>query len=275
MGFIINPYSFGAASISYIVDDTSPDLAVSVRKISSTATNCIRIREDGGSTETDIGFSGDDLDTAAIASHCGANNGFIVKWYDQSGNGNDLVMSTAANQPQIYDGSVTITDPSNGQPAILFDGGNDRLDLTTPLLPNATATQYSVFQRSAAGQASISFAGNQVNWPYSAMWWTTNTRQYRPTNGTNSSHGTSTGTGDFMWWLEYSSNTSELYEQGVSLGTSTHTFGTNTRNWEYFGMYYVTGHDDHHQEAVLWNGTDASGDRAAVHTNVNDYYSIY
>ena len=60
--------------------------AWSFRKLSSSYTgNCIRIRESGGNTETDIGFSGDYVDEDAITAFCGSNSGFIVKWYDQSG----------------------------------------------------------------------------------------------------------------------------------------------------------------------------------------------
>jgi len=87
---------------------------------------CLRIREDGGDTETDIGFSDGWIDTAAIASHCGANNGYVVKWYDQSENNRDVSHATAANQPQIYNG-VSVLVASNGKGLIRFDGVNDEL----------------------------------------------------------------------------------------------------------------------------------------------------
>ena len=101
----------------------------SVRRIASGATNLMRIREDSGDTETDIGYdSNGDLDTAAIASHCGTANGFVVTWYDQSGNGNDATQPTAggsALQPQIYNGTAVITE--NGKPALQYDGSDDFL----------------------------------------------------------------------------------------------------------------------------------------------------
>jgi hypothetical protein len=109
----------------------------SLRKIDRNYTgNAIRIREDSGNTETDIGFtSGGDLDTAAIASHCGANNGYVVTWYDQSGNGNDATQSTASAQPKIYNGTSVVTD--NGEPAIEYDGSSDTLPLPDAVLPSA------------------------------------------------------------------------------------------------------------------------------------------
>ena len=77
----------------------------------------MRIREDAGDTETDIGYdSNNELDAAAIATHCGTANGFVVSWVDQSGNGNDATQGTEGSQPQIYDGTAVITE--NGKPAL-------------------------------------------------------------------------------------------------------------------------------------------------------------
>ena len=92
--------------------------AYSVRQLTTAYTgSAFLIREDGTNTETDIGFdSNGDLDTASIASHCGANNGLVVTWYDQSGNGNDATQSTVGDQPLIYSASAVITE--NGKPAL-------------------------------------------------------------------------------------------------------------------------------------------------------------
>ena len=84
--------------------------------------SCMRIRRDSDDSETDIGFDGSgDLDTSAIATHCGSANGYLVTWMDQSGNGNDATQSTSGSQPQIYDGSAVITE--NGKPLIQSASG--------------------------------------------------------------------------------------------------------------------------------------------------------
>jgi len=96
--------------------------AYSVRKLDSDYTAyCMRVREDSGDTEADIGFdSNGDLDTAAIATHCGSANGYVVTWYDQSGNSNNATQSTGTSQPQIYNGTAVITE--NGKPALVKQG---------------------------------------------------------------------------------------------------------------------------------------------------------
>jgi hypothetical protein len=78
----------------------------------------------------DIGFtSTGELDTAALLAFTGTgalDNGFVTKWYDQSGNGRDATQTTAANQPQIVSSGSVILE--NGKPAIQFDGSDDNLD---------------------------------------------------------------------------------------------------------------------------------------------------
>jgi len=107
-----------AVPSAFLLDTyTGAAAGYSVRRLASSATNLMRIREDSGDTETDIGYDANgDLDTAAIASHCGTANGFIVSWVDQSGNGNDADQSTNANQPKIYDGTAVTT--LNSKPVI-------------------------------------------------------------------------------------------------------------------------------------------------------------
>lgn len=71
------------------------------RQLKNTATVAIRIRRSNDNAETDIGFSGGALDTAAITSFVGANSAFITRIYEQVGSGYDWQQTTAANQFRI------------------------------------------------------------------------------------------------------------------------------------------------------------------------------
>ncbi|MDA1317237.1 MAG: hypothetical protein O3B87_04395 [bacterium] len=82
----------------------------------------LRIRRSSDNTEQDIGYEADgDLDTAAVSAFVGGGSGYIVKWYDQSGNAYDASQTTTANQP-LY-----VARGQNGRPAGRFDGSNDSL----------------------------------------------------------------------------------------------------------------------------------------------------
>ena len=113
------------------LDDVSADAyaAYSVaRSLDKDWTNAIiRIRESGGNNETNIGvyLSGRYLvlDASGVASWCGANAGYVVTLYDQSGNANDATQATSTKQMLLWDGGDFIT-LSNGKIAIESDGGD-------------------------------------------------------------------------------------------------------------------------------------------------------
>jgi len=109
--------------------DTYPNAAAaySVRKLRSDYTgSAIRVRRSSDNTESDIGFSGENLDTTSLSSFCSGTNGFVTTWYDQSGNANNATQTTAANQPQIVSSGNVIL--KNTKPTLDFDGTNDFLN---------------------------------------------------------------------------------------------------------------------------------------------------
>lgn len=136
---LINPYRFSGASVTYLDDlATLPQAVWSFRKMISTATTAIRVRRSSDSTEQDIGFSGDDLDTASLASFVGANSAFITIYYDQTGNGENLFQTTASKQPRIYNAGVF---DGFGR----FDASDDGMSVTSLVLG---APQLGVYTKS-------------------------------------------------------------------------------------------------------------------------------
>lgn len=124
-GLALSP-SFGSAASSSILDrlSVSSSAAYSLRKLRNAYTgNAIRVRRSSDNAEADIGFTtSGDLDTVALLAHCGAGNGFVTTWYDQSGNARNATQTTAGAQPQIVNNGVL--EIANGKPAIRFNGSN-------------------------------------------------------------------------------------------------------------------------------------------------------
>lgn len=87
------------------------------------AGSSLRVRRSSDNTEQDIGFSSGQLDTTSLLAFVGSGNGFVTKWYDQSGAGNDLIMATTAQQPVIVMKGVYT--------AVKADGIDDILSTST------------------------------------------------------------------------------------------------------------------------------------------------
>src|SRR6218665_3242316 len=91
-------------------------VAYSLRQLSSAATRAIEVRRSDDQA-LDIGFDAHgDLDTKALTDFVGTGDGFVSKWYDQSGSNIHAVQEDKNAQPQIAeDGKVFM---ENGRPII-------------------------------------------------------------------------------------------------------------------------------------------------------------
>jgi hypothetical protein len=124
-----------AGGIQPLLLDLYPNAAAaySLRKLRNAYTgSAIRVRRSSDNAEQDIGFVAGDLDTSALTTFCGAGNGFVTTWYDQSGNNYHATQSSATFQPAIVSSGTVITVSGIGspKPALSFDGSNDRLTIS-------------------------------------------------------------------------------------------------------------------------------------------------
>ena len=150
--------SGGVAPYVGLLDDY-PDAAAaySLRLLKSDYTgSAIKVRRTNND-EMDIGFDAlGNLDTSALLAFTGTgalDNGFITKWYDQSGNGRDATQTTALNQPQIVSsGSVLIL---NGKPKI--DAASTRfLQFSTDIATsNSDYSLFMTYFKNAIGNQAI------------------------------------------------------------------------------------------------------------------------
>jgi|TARA_R110000772_G_scaffold13229_9_gene39535 hypothetical protein len=162
------------------------DAVLSLKKwVPDYAGNCIRIRRSSDNAELDIGFAGDGfVDASAITTHCGVSDGFIVTWYDQSGNGYNATQSTAGSQAQIatageWDGDAyagsSIINGSDSKPAATFAADYYVLVPTNGYVskngtavvhgqPNASTSRYAYGEKISGG---VVFGACGVHYPSS------------------------------------------------------------------------------------------------------------
>lgn len=153
--------SGGGGGATYLDElATLPHAVLSLRKLISTATNAVRVRRSSDNAEQDIGFSGDDFDTASLTSFVGSDSAYVVKFYDQTGNGKDLSQATTSRQPRIvnagtFDGFAR------------FDGTAHGMSIVTPTF----GTPYAGIYRKVALPGT--YSGNPMQYELSADFATT------------------------------------------------------------------------------------------------------
>lgn len=85
----------------------------------------VRVRRTADDTAQDFGFKGNRLDTDALEAWVGNGNGFVERWYDQSGSGLYLSQTTLAYQLMLVQAGQTLK--KGGVPYMYADGSNDRM----------------------------------------------------------------------------------------------------------------------------------------------------
>tara|TARA_R100000951_G_scaffold23002_2_gene19060 strand:- start:1480 stop:6105 length:4626 start_codon:yes stop_codon:yes gene_type:complete len=86
----------------------SASFAYGLRRLNSAYTGpLVEIRPSTANTQIDIGTTPDGLlDYSYLRQAAASQDAFVRTWYDQSGNGNDLVQTDSTLQAKIYDGAT-------------------------------------------------------------------------------------------------------------------------------------------------------------------------
>lgn len=291
-------YYAGNVTASYLLD-TYPNAkaAYSLRKLSSTYSgSVIRVRRSSDNTEQDIGFDGNELDTLSLLSFCGVNSGYVTTWYNQKGTGDNLNNITAINQPLIVNSGVVKT--VNGKPAI-YGGANDLLSAG-----NTTTFKYLHDGTTKASTVSVMKTGSNVT--AGRFYWLT-TLASSTSIGVNNFMFSSifrqrarAGAAPIQTDGSIATNTQYTFFQihdlanpinadklilninnGSDIATNTSSFTPSTADssfrlavFNYNVPSNNLGLNGDIQEMIFFN-YDYSADKAAINTNINDYYSIY
>jgi hypothetical protein len=260
-------------AVSYLLDIYSgASAAYSVRKLSSTATNSMRVRRSSDNAEQDIGFVGEDLDTASILTFVGANDGFVVTWYDQSGSGLDVTNSTDTEQPKIVSSGVLETQ---GTQASLVGDGTKHLESSSGFNHSGTLTgigvkysdgspSHAIYQIGAVNEAGNLFSTSTVSTSRNSI-------------GKESVIGVSSIDQHQIQSGFFTNGRQDVWVNGVKgITQSSVAMATATNLPLFIGalsstVYRFVGSL---QEVVLYS-SDKTSDLTDIESNINAYYSIY
>lgn len=268
---------------AYLFDTYPFAHAYSLRKLKSSATSAIRVRRASDSSEQDIGFVDYDLDTASLATFCSGTSGFVAKWYDQ-GSTLDLVMSTAANQPRIYDSGAV--DTKGSEPCLNFIS-SDYLEAASSMSILNAGNNYSFYTVSSVAStetfgAVFCTSGDATG--YRLVQFcdarTTPSRNVILVNTSATSFFSNLASAIVSTSQRYlsafitSAGAMSGYANGTAGSTATYT-GTYTNNKflcgvQHNGNGYITGQI---QEMIFYS-SDTSSDRTGIESDITTWYGL-
>lgn len=263
LGLGINKYKSSKIIEPVLYEYGIPAAAYSLRYCYPTiySGDVVLVRRSSDNAEE--GFTPEEILDGTLASFCGAGDGFVKTWYDQSGNGRNFTQATAGKQPKIVSSGVVLTERS--KPAILFDNADDILESSVSM--DGEATIISVFRNYDTQGVLYTGTNPGVDFIYAFR---TNTggiasgvtidSTYK--NGVIQSLSTQTSVlnainiGENLIW---SSNFSSVVDS---------RYNTFRIGYAVLGPTNVTW-----QEIIIYN-TDNESNRASIETNMADYYGI-
>jgi hypothetical protein len=254
---------------------TNAAVAYSLRKLRTAYSgSAIRVRRSSDNAEQDIAFVGNDLDTNSLLTFCGAGNGFVTTWYDQSTNANNSTQATAANQAQIVASGALILDADTSK--ITTTWTTDRYSLTTGISANTKYLSISMFRRGATTTDALIHLGSSAANNPTPLWWlgtgsAYSVRSYMPSNFTF--QNVSTQGRCIMTSLKDASNLKVAYRNGVQL-TSTATEAPTATTLNVFGQSLSTYTSGQYQEYIYWD-SEQSANRTAIEDNIKTYWNAY
>jgi hypothetical protein len=268
--------------IGLLDDYPNAAAAYSLRKLRITYTgNAIEVRRTNNDV-ADIGFtSTNELDTAALLAFTGTgalDNGFVTKWYDQSGNGYNATQTTAVNQPKIVSGGSLITE--NGKPSIEFDGSNFYLDLNLTQAKNLTNSAYKAIAI-VSKDSGITGVRNRTFF----IGLNTQTRITFINETSNNFDGAMNGYAgrvqitfntqqQYLAFAEDLNGVQSFYLNSTTSGSNNNGGTTNDANNAFLGYTTVDYFNGTMQEVIMYP-SDQSSNRTGIESNINNFYSIY
>lgn len=265
----------GGSGTTLLLDESglgSAAVAYSVRKLRSAyAGSALRVRRSSDSTEQDIGFSGNDLDTASLASFCSGTDGFVVRWYDQSGNARNATQATASKQPKIVS-SGSVLAGANGKPAMQFDGSDDILIVAwSHSQPTTDSVVIKISTYTSIKYITASY--NQDNYIWANRGASPQMQQYAGAWVSSNSTGSigswqlcTVGFNGASSFIQVNANSDTTGNAGAATSAGLDIMGTQ--------VYQTTIHGEL-SELVRWNSAIGSPYRTTQRSNINAYFSLY
>lgn len=227
----------------------------------------INVRHTGeGNPSQLIYFKNGELDTETLINFCGNHDGYITRWYDQSGNQNDATQTTASNQPKIYDKNEGI-ELTEGKPSINFEVINStpylnanfiNFETAFTVVKTETIGVYNYLLYDSVNNLGIGHNAGTIN--KSLFYYDSTSVKSLPNPDTNRHLG-------FFDNINLTVKIGKDGENSISFNTiKNFSMDSISRN--------LLSTQGQIQEIILYSSTQSSN-RTAIENNINQHYKIY
>ena len=248
-----------------LYDYSGASAAYSLRNLANNVTDVVRVRRSSDNVEQN--FTATQITDGTLTTFTGANDGYVTRWYDQSGNSNNASQTAAANQPKLV--SSGVVELSNNKPSLRFKEGASNRYLNQPLTYQLSSS-FSVLSVVQGETASASYEGilatntmMQLARAGGENWGT------YPNGITNTNLYTSTI--NLITMISSNGNTGDFYTNSNSDGSFTNTVGQSRRA---IGGESTQEFNGYISEMIIYP-SDQSSNRTGIETNINTEYTIY
>jgi hypothetical protein len=244
--------------------------AYSLRQLSNAYTGpVVTVRRSSDNAEED--FKASEIDDGTLTAFCGAGDGLVKTWFDQSGSGNDASQGTAAAQPKIVDSGTLVTE--GGKAALDFDGTDDWFAVSLSSL--SPWSVFAVQARDAVGDYGISLARSDASpGPYAFTQFLSGGNFARSREGFISVTD-STAQQSLLVTISGAGGISELaaYKDGAIM-PSTSTASATAIDFSSVARLGSNYHKGTLQELLLYN-SDQTENRQRIESDINRHFGIF
>ncbi|GAA4335394.1 glycine-rich protein [Flaviaesturariibacter amylovorans] len=244
----------------------SAQLAAGLRKLNPDyAGPALQLRRASDGATADFGFSGIELDKVAIIAFLGAEQGYCVKLYDQSGRGNHLVQPDPSRQPLLLLNGI------GGRPVLQVSANPARF-LTSPVSVAVPYTAlYAARQNGPARGRMLSSVSN--NW---LLGWHGGSKDMAHFDGwVSPSGGIPAGNAPVVYSATRINGATRVFANGTQLYANNQGHsgisGLQVNGW-LGGPNELS--DAEFGDILLFNTSLPDADRAALERNLAEYYAI-
>jgi len=274
----------GRGATGYIVDDYDPEYCWTVERVKTTETDLVLVRRSSDSAE--LAFTGAEISDGTLTTWTGANDGFVVTWYNQGNAGSlDLTQATASKQPKLVSSGVVLT--KNSKPSVLFDGTDDENSSSTQILNTVPLSFFGVGSEETSSEIGVLFSNRRAGTDLGGfnILIDRSTNKYGPffdTGSTNFIYNNSVNLNNNTLRLQTftcnASDEGEYWRDSVSQETLTMTTTYNvgsTKTIMLGGQKAGATFTNTSVSMILLWDTDETSNRTDIETDINSIYSIY